>query len=121
MGERCRVGRSSDRGGIADGGRVSYLGRCSVRNFSGSWHFDRMSLITYNGVEPVLLISGVLHNAVHTVRLHQRVGSVHGISGASLLLLFDVSAVTIVDRILEVVVGWCFDFSVGNFPNRYNW
>jgi hypothetical protein len=98
-----------DGGGVrqlGDGGSIRQLGDGgSVGDLSRSGGLDRVSLVTHDGVESVLLVGGVLDDAVHAIGLHQGVGAVHSVALTRLPLLLDVTAVLVVYGVLELVVG----------------
>ena len=61
------------------------------------------SAVVYDGVETVVVISGVLHGPDGAVSLDEGVGALYDITVAGFLLLLVVSGVSVSYRVTEIV------------------
>ncbi|XP_035907252.1 uncharacterized protein LOC118509979 [Anopheles stephensi] len=91
--------------------RYGYLGH---RNHSLNQLVSRQWLTADDGVESVVLIGGVVHNATVTIGIDQRVLSLNIITVAFLLLALDVSGVFVMHGVRELVLGGSFQLYLLN-------
>lgn len=123
LGNRCGVRDLGYGGGVCDLGNwgdVRNLGDRSVGDFGDLGGFSGVSLVADDRVESVLLVSGVLYDAVNAIRLNQGVRAVDGVSGAGLLLRLDVAGVVVFHGVLEFVVGGRLGL-VRHFGDWHQW
>ena len=67
-----------------------------------SWGVDGGAVV-YDGVETVVVVSGVLHGPDGAVSLNEGVGALYDITVAGFLLLLVVSGVSVSYRVTEIV------------------
>lgn len=80
----------------------------AMANRDRSRHLDGVDGVSWaadDGVEPVVVVGGVVHGADGTVGLHQRVGPFDDVPVADLVLALVVSGVPILDAVVELVLG----------------
>lgn len=96
---------------VGDGRGVGYQGGMCHHGGSGVGNDGRGSVVHGGAglvddcVESVVVIGSVLHGAHRTIGLYQRVGSLHHITVADLVLGLDVSGVRVSDSVVVVVLG----------------
>ena len=58
-----------------------------------------------HGVEPIMVVGGVVHGPHATIGLHQRVGTLDDVAVAHLVLGLVVAGVAVLDAVVELVLG----------------
>lgn len=92
------------RGGVHSGGGVGNNGRGNGLD-DGWGSVDRWAGLGDDGVESVNVIGGVVDGAHRTVGFDQRVLSLHDVSIAALDLGFHITGQTVMDAVVERVLG----------------
>jgi len=62
------------------------------------------------GLETVVFVSAVVHDALVTIGINQTVVSLNIVTVTHFLLALDVSGVAVMDSILKAVLSWCLVF-----------
>jgi hypothetical protein len=68
---------------------------------------NSMASFVDNGVEPIVVVSGVVHSSHCAVRFHQTVRSLHHVTISGLPLALLVSCVWIIYSVVESIAGVC--------------
>lgn len=118
-----------NRGGMVHRGLVDNRGSgvCDWCGYLGDGSNDLGDvtdmLLVYDSVETVLIISGVLHGALGTIRVYNRVGASHHITVASLVLGLGVAGETVLHVVREGVLrmGVVFFDSSSGGDNLGDW